>query len=481
MGVGAKSSTIALIIFLTFVIVNSNGAFLFKDASAQNQNQVLMSGSPGQTTRDSLTEFSTDSGMTWNPAFIISPIHTLYGVIPTTRWIGPTTSGSTTSGETDIWYRTTFQLPECFNNPSLNIQINADNWAAVYLNSPPPTALTTPAQYSMANGIFKLGEQPRALPSGVKNVEANFDKSPPDVYSTANPALFNPGPNTIYFMVHDYGNPTGLDYLASVTHSTTLCPNGTFNYSSKFVCVPEVGPVGGALVPQNYSTAVNVHNPHSSNITFLKKAVIAQSEDERRGIISEFVQDRLEPDEALSIDCTDIVGLFNMTTMTSPSTVGDGFVVLNSNHTLDVSAVYTTRDSIDVENIQPTTMNDTDDTNMQLPDLTIRLPERTSVRCSSLGGFCTHIVPVQIINLASTPVINPFQVRVSADNGMSRTLDVPSLSGNGVTTALANLAPPGQRFSCYDPDCRVEGTVDSSSVIAESNEMNNRAARTDTR
>lgn len=66
---GAKSSTIALIIFLTFVIVNSNGAFLFKDASAQNQ--VLISGGPSSGTtppRDPLTEFSTDGGLTWKPA-----------------------------------------------------------------------------------------------------------------------------------------------------------------------------------------------------------------------------------------------------------------------------------------------------------------------------------------------------------------------------------------------------------------------------
>jgi hypothetical protein len=158
----------------------------------------------------------------------------------------------------------------------------------------------------------------------------------------------------------------------------------------------------------------------------VKKAVIAQSEDERRGNISELVEDRLEPDQALSIDCTDIVGLFDTT---SPSPVGDGFVVLNSNQTLDVSAVYTTRDSIDVENIQPTTTNDTDnDIKTQLPDLTIRLPERTSITGPCPFSICIYTIPVEVRNLASMPVTNPFQVQVSTDNGISRTLTVPSLS-----------------------------------------------------
>ena len=43
-------------------------------------------------------------------------------------------------------------------------------------------------------------------------------------------------------------------------------------YSVKFVCVPLVGPdKEEAFVPQNYSTVINVHNPYSHSIFFLKK------------------------------------------------------------------------------------------------------------------------------------------------------------------------------------------------------------------
>jgi len=345
--------------------------------------------------------------MTWSPAFIVSS-HSLYGTITGTSWISNIQTGLGTRNA-DTWYRIAFQLPPCFSNASLNIQINADNAATIYLNSPP-------TQLDSAPNL--IGGQ--TIATLVSNVNGS------STFSTADPDLFQPGTNILIIRNHNFDTFEGIDYRADVTFTDPICLNGTHTYSPKFVCVPEVGPVGGALVPQNYSTVVNVHNPHSSNVTFVKKAVIAQSEDERRGNISELVEDRLEPDQALSIDCTDIVGLFDTT---SPSPVGDGFVVLNSNQTLDVSAVYTTRDSIDVENIQPTTTNDTDnDIETQLPDLTIRLPERTSITGPCPFSICIHTIPVEVRNLASMPVTNPFQVQVSTDNGISRTLTVPSLS-----------------------------------------------------
>ena len=61
------------------------------------------------------------------------------------------------------------------------------------------------------------------------------------------------------------------------------------------------------------------------------------------------MEDYLKPDQALSINCNDILSLFN----NSHSPIGDGFVVLTSNAKLDVSVVYTTQSSIDVEYIQP--------------------------------------------------------------------------------------------------------------------------------
>jgi hypothetical protein len=143
---------------------------------------------------------------------------------------------------------------------------------------------------------------------------------------------------------------TILIAILSFTITTAFTENRII-YSVKFICIPTVGPDRETVfVPQTYKTVINVQNPNPNQTAFVeKKAVIAQSEDEERGPNSTSKTDRLRPDQALSINCNDIHSLFNNTM----PTIGDGFVVLKSNLKLDVSAVYTTQSSIDVEYIQP--------------------------------------------------------------------------------------------------------------------------------
>lgn len=295
---------------------------------------------PANPSRDSLNQYRTPAG-TGDKAHIIPP-YPGWSTIPGTAWI------SSNNLNTNTWYRVTFTLPSNFVSPSLDIDIHADNWAEIYLNNQGP--------------FGRIGSQTPGP------VQSNFRAPPDSIAYTAPPksiGLFQPGINTLYFRVFDQGTATGLDYNATVTYRC-LDLDGTYTYSPKFVCAPEVGPIGDAFFPQDYRTVVNVHNPHSMNVTFVKKAVIALSQnDPLRGNISRLVEETLEPDQALSINCRDILDLFH----NRQSPLGDGFVVLNSNHMLDVSAVYTTRESIDVENILPTTINNTG-TQTQLPDLT---------------------------------------------------------------------------------------------------------------
>ena len=66
-------------------------------------------------------------------------------------------------------------------------------------------------------------------------------------------------------------------------------PALTYIYSVNFTCVNEVGPatvvgVEGPLEPAAYRTAINIHNFHDKPAKFRKKAVLARSEDEERGI-----------------------------------------------------------------------------------------------------------------------------------------------------------------------------------------------------
>jgi CARDB protein len=234
-------------------------------------------------------------------------------------------------------------------------------------------------------------------------------------------------------------------------------------YSVKFVCVPLVGPdKEGAFVPQNYSTVINVHNPYSHSIFFLKKAVIAQSEDEERGQISKFMKDALKPDQALSINCKDIVNLFNNTS----SSIGDGFVVLLSNEKLDVSSVYTTQSSIDVEYIQPTTSRASD----KLPDLTIKILTLQG-NCPTGQGSCIHTVEMKVTNLSTEAVNTPFNIKTNSDNGLSTIQTIPSIPGSTSQTVTAVLGPGN---NCWNPDCQIDTFVDSSNIVIESDETNNK-------
>jgi hypothetical protein len=151
-------------------------------------------------------------------------------------------------------------------------------------------------------------------------------------------------------------------------------------YSAKFLCGPAFG--GEGVQPGSYSTAINVHNPHNDTIYLFKKAVIAQREDEPRGRISNFRRVALGPDEAIEIDCIDIVRLFgaqqetgvtaptqqtqtllqttNVTPISSLVSFIKGFVVIYATAPLDVVGVYTASTpvgfSLDVEYISFSTV-----------------------------------------------------------------------------------------------------------------------------
>jgi hypothetical protein len=151
-------------------------------------------------------------------------------------------------------------------------------------------------------------------------------------------------------------------------------------YSAKFLCGPALG--GEGVQPGSYSTAINVHNPNNETVYLFKKAVIAQREDEARGRISAFRKVMLNPDEAIEIDCIDIVRFFGAeqeTGVTAPSqqtqtalqitTVRPvlsavsfikGFVVIYATAPLDVVGVYTASTpvgfSLDIEQIPRSTL-----------------------------------------------------------------------------------------------------------------------------
>ena len=86
-------------------------------------------------------------------------------------------------------------------------------------------------------------------------------------------------------------------------------------YSVKFVCglqaiIPTRPPAEPPVKPGNYATAVNIHNFHEFPVVIVKKAVVANPEGSDPGSISQRLQVALHPNQALEVDCTDIVKLF---------------------------------------------------------------------------------------------------------------------------------------------------------------------------
>ena len=122
---------------------------------------------------------------------------------------------------------------------------------------------------------------------------------------------------------------------------------GVCIYSVKFVCgvqspIPSLVPPSEPPVkPGNYATAVNIHNFHNGQtVPIAKKAVIANTEKQPPGQISQFQRLALGPDQALEIDCPDIVSLLTAPGVQLPSFI-KGFVEVISPFPLSVTGVYT--------------------------------------------------------------------------------------------------------------------------------------------
>ena len=123
-----------------------------------------------------------------------------------------------------------------------------------------------------------------------------------------------------------------------------------FQYAAKFLCVaniPGTSVTTTSVHPGAYSTAINIHNPNGEVVRLREKIAMGPE------VISDFVEDTLNADAMMRIDCSEISSRFG------PFIHGsEGFLVIESSHSLDVIAVYTAGPaggqvaSIDVELVQ---------------------------------------------------------------------------------------------------------------------------------
>ncbi|MFN2182099.1 MAG: hypothetical protein ACK2UV_21670 [Candidatus Promineifilaceae bacterium] len=121
-----------------------------------------------------------------------------------------------------------------------------------------------------------------------------------------------------------------------------------YQYAAKIICtahIPGTSQTSSAVLPGAYMTAVNIHNPSRKETRYRVKLVLAEP--------SAFKNGALAPNHGTRWDCDRITNAFG------PFIHGfEGFLVIESNNSLDVTAVYTAGkigeqvESIDVEQIR---------------------------------------------------------------------------------------------------------------------------------
>jgi hypothetical protein len=149
---------------------------------------------------------------------------------------------------------------------------------------------------------------------------------------------------------------------------------GLLQYRVKFIC----GPADGKILPLgSYFTAINVHNPiedeFAKPISLRVKFAVALPGLSGGGHTDFTGFFDLTSDNALELDCQEIVGRASKVCPNEPAGFCKGFVVIESRAELDVVAVYT---AADLNTAQVTTLH----TDRVLPHCPIRtdvLPRQT--------------------------------------------------------------------------------------------------------
>lgn len=128
-----------------------------------------------------------------------------------------------------------------------------------------------------------------------------------------------------------------------------------FEYAAKFLCtsnLPGTSQTSSSVLPGNYQTAVNIHNPANEPATVRMKLALGPK------TVTRFVRDVVGPDALIRVDCASVVRFGRFIHGV------EGFLIIQSTHSLDVAAVYTAGPigggvaSLDVEQVQERALGD---------------------------------------------------------------------------------------------------------------------------
>lgn len=118
-------------------------------------------------------------------------------------------------------------------------------------------------------------------------------------------------------------------------------------YAAKFIC--GVDPPGSVfrILPGQYATAISIHNPDSRPVALSKRialtfpALTPPGSQQEPGAVSDSIEHTLQPGESLMVDCQEMPGEFNFPVPPLAPPYVVGFLVIDSDRSLDVTAAYT--------------------------------------------------------------------------------------------------------------------------------------------
>jgi hypothetical protein len=144
--------------------------------------------------------------------------------------------------------------------------------------------------------------------------------------------------------------PSGAASAVSAGTSLAVIPitptriRDQFVYSVPILCGAALTPYGSVtaasltgsarLASGTYLTTIRVHNPDDqAAVTFTERAIEANPRELSRGLVSPTFRETLQADQALEVNCTDLIRLLG-------KTPASAFVVLRSPAPLDVMAIH---------------------------------------------------------------------------------------------------------------------------------------------
>lgn len=259
-----------------------------------------------------------------------------------------------------------------------------------------------------------------------------------------------------------------------------------FEYAAKYICGGHDAPEDPRLVPGQFRTTVNVHNPNDERVTFFKKIALSfPPERQLAGKVVPIGLDELDYDEALKADCSEARALIGQEGYV------EGYLIVQSPLSLDVDAVYTTQvtqkeggisTSIDVEEISERERKEGPRPDLVVlpanpeppidPQFDIQLPEGVpnALYCGDNGpsGGPARTVEAIVRNIGMGDA-GPSTLRISFAGSATIDTVIPALPAGSDMDVSVNIPR-----ECYGPgSCAFELTADHGDMLIEQDESNN--------